>query len=349
MENKTLTRRRITWIDTAKGICILLVVLHHTSMYIHIKYYPLADVFLTFRMPLYFILSGLFFKPYEGFIGFAKRKINKLIIPYIFFFVIGGVVLPVIVFNLFGIRVWYYNDYGLEALLDVFTEKKVCNPVIWFLLCLFEVNMLFYMITAIAKRWKDLCADFIMILLSIFLGCIGLTMAFLHINIPCYMDSALSALPFFCFGYILRNKTRFLYWEKTFQSVTLSFVFILVAVAFIHFNNHGVLNFIGNSYGGTLGYIELYPYGIIGTICVLSLSRIVGNLPVISYIGRYSIIILCTHIYIIQITAYLTSLLGINNFINVFILTVLISLFIIPLFKQYLGYFTAQKDVIKIV
>ena len=71
--NATISKPRITWIDTAKGICILLVVLSHVSQYTQIDY-PLQADFLTFRMPLYFILSGLFFKPYEGMIGFIKER-----------------------------------------------------------------------------------------------------------------------------------------------------------------------------------------------------------------------------------------------------------------------------------
>ena len=71
---------RIEWIDLANGICIILVVLFHVC-----HEYPLEVQISSFRMPLYFILSGLFFKQYEGFIGFLKRKTNKLLIPFLFF------------------------------------------------------------------------------------------------------------------------------------------------------------------------------------------------------------------------------------------------------------------------
>ena len=75
---------RIEWIDLAKGICILLVVFYHVAICLHIDY-PLSTQIASFRMPLYFILSGLFFKQYEGFVGFLKRKTNKLLIPFLFF------------------------------------------------------------------------------------------------------------------------------------------------------------------------------------------------------------------------------------------------------------------------
>lgn len=36
------------------------------------------------RMPLYFILSGLFFKDYGGFLNLLVKKANKILIPFLF-------------------------------------------------------------------------------------------------------------------------------------------------------------------------------------------------------------------------------------------------------------------------
>ncbi len=63
--NTGITKKtRIEFIDLAKGVCILLVVIVHVI--------PELDTPLEFlaclRMPLYFCLSGLFFKDY-----FLKR------------------------------------------------------------------------------------------------------------------------------------------------------------------------------------------------------------------------------------------------------------------------------------
>ena len=79
--------QRIEFVDLAKGICISLVVLLHvlgdlSGAVIH--------VMNLFRMPLYFVLSGLFFKTYDGLMPFIKKKVNKLLMPFFFtfFFVI---------------------------------------------------------------------------------------------------------------------------------------------------------------------------------------------------------------------------------------------------------------------
>lgn len=75
--------KRIEYIDLMKGICIILIILLHSSVGFHYDY--INDMLKNMRIPLYFCLSGLFFKEYNGFCDFVVRKFNKLIIPYIFF------------------------------------------------------------------------------------------------------------------------------------------------------------------------------------------------------------------------------------------------------------------------
>lgn len=336
---EVVSKPRITWIDTAKGICILLVVLDHTSQLTQIEY-PFQNDFTTFRMPLYFILSGLFFKQYEGLTGFIKRKLNKLIIPYTFFFTFLGVLLPVCLYHQFGFRTWFYSFYGFEAFKWIFSEKILCNPSIWFLVCLFEVNILFYFINMLASTLSNNKSRVVVVaLLSIFGGIIGVLFYVLHIDIPYFIDSSLSALPFFCFGWVLRNKTNFLYMENNKTNTILTVLFIIGSLAIIHFFNYGQASIHENSYGGRLGIIQFYPYGILGTICVLSLARLLGHIPFVSYLGRYSIIVLCTHAYFIQFSAsliyhlQLSWLLPIMCIFSIFCLTALfcgltISLFI---------------------
>ena len=66
----------------------MLVVLDHIAGngYFDGGDYPMNDIFEQTRMPLYFILSGLFFKDYAGGIReFLLRKANRILIPYLFF------------------------------------------------------------------------------------------------------------------------------------------------------------------------------------------------------------------------------------------------------------------------
>ena len=75
--------RRIDFVDFPPGECILMVVL--TNIGGAFDQLDKHSMLSCFRMPLYFFISGIFFKPYEGLYGFIIRKTNKLIIPSNFF------------------------------------------------------------------------------------------------------------------------------------------------------------------------------------------------------------------------------------------------------------------------
>ena len=83
--------KRIVFVDLAKGICICLVVLLHVYGESAGSAFEIMNMF---RMPLYFVLSGLFFKPYSGFISFTKKKVNKLLIPFLITYLIICVPIP---------------------------------------------------------------------------------------------------------------------------------------------------------------------------------------------------------------------------------------------------------------
>ncbi len=78
-------KNRIEWIDTAKGIGLLCVILGH----LHIPY--LSAWIYTFHIPLFFFLSGCVFNGQKySFKEYFIRRFKSLIVPY---FVLGAVIL----------------------------------------------------------------------------------------------------------------------------------------------------------------------------------------------------------------------------------------------------------------
>ena len=129
--------KRIEYIDLAKGICILLVVLDHISGFGYFRNgdYPMNDIFEQTRMPLYFILSGLFFKDYAGGIKeFLLRKFNRILVPYLFFMIVYRLLVKAV------------------YLLSGFSIGEIWAPL-WFLLCLFWMNGIFAAIYYLVKRY----------------------------------------------------------------------------------------------------------------------------------------------------------------------------------------------------
>ena len=74
--------KRIEYLDIARGIGILLVVLGHNdfeaiSLFIH-------QVIYSFHIPLFFFLSGYFINISIPFFDFVKKRFNALLKPFLF-------------------------------------------------------------------------------------------------------------------------------------------------------------------------------------------------------------------------------------------------------------------------
>ncbi len=92
----------------------------------------------------------------------------------------------------------------------------------------------------------------------------------------------------------------------------------------------------------------VYVCGIAGTMMVLTLSKMIKHVPLLSYWGRYSIMILCVHYPIATVFNLLLSKVttGAPQVIAVLLLTLLCCHLLIPFMRRYLPHVTAQKDVI---
>ena len=131
IKENIVKKNRIECIDIAKGITILLVVIGHVSSL------PIVinKIIYSFHMPLFFILSGYFFRK-ESLIQIAKRMFQTLIIPYL---VVGGIM------RIINITKNYLNEqpFDLEDLLSLFGvcwqvgDRIVSVGAIWFLIVLF--------------------------------------------------------------------------------------------------------------------------------------------------------------------------------------------------------------------
>lgn len=99
--------------------------------------------------------------------------------------------------------------------------------------------------------------------------------------------------------------------------------------------------FFNNTIRGNL--IIVYITSAAMVIGTLLLCKQIGRLPIISYIGRYSIIPLGVHCILIYYISRIIPTFP-QSSLAVFALTVAISICLIPVFIKYFPCFTAQKD-----
>ena len=333
--------QRIDFIDLAKGICISLVVLLHVFGDLSGGVIQLMNLF---RMPLYFVLSGLFFKTYDGLFPFIKKKTNKLLIPFFSTFII--IVLPTtfLLNELEGRTTTYSNLFwGGPGKLNLGIDGAI-----WFLLCLFVVNIYFYLIFLLTK--KNLVG---ITILSFVCGFIGYVMSLYGLFLPMWMDSALTAMPFFLFGYLLRCYSKVLYSSLSKNDVLLAIASLVILVSVFMYDEcrgESVIVYGENIFN--IPFWSLYVGGVSGTYLILIIAKYFGHLPLLSYIGRYSIVVLLTHLlylFVIRNVLYQLDVPQNGMLLNliIFVLIMLLSVPTISFCVKCLPYWFAQKDIWK--
>ncbi|WP_373057600.1 acyltransferase family protein [Zunongwangia sp. H14] len=138
-----LVKERILWVDSIKAVGMFLVFYDHIVERVAAEGGTVAFQQLkfdhSFLMPMFFIISGFFFKPPENFYkNFKILFLRRL--------------LPVFVFGLLFIPLWiiyYYLQFGfidwyqtLVKMLYYLKGSPQLNLITWFLVCLFTCEVM---------------------------------------------------------------------------------------------------------------------------------------------------------------------------------------------------------------
>lgn len=187
--------KRLDQFDYLKGLGIILVLWGHTLCP------PAIKTFIySFHMPLFFFVSGCFFKPVP-IREFVEKKTKQLMIPWAFFSFILFALLIVLYF-------YTTRDFrgSLRIALGSFwsgikgdESSYVCFRTIWFLVALFEVYIVYYLLFTRIKNLIILSG------VSILFYIIGWTLYDKNIDLPYFLDTVLSVLIYFHLGYLFKN------------------------------------------------------------------------------------------------------------------------------------------------
>ena len=127
------TPKRIGWLDAAKGLGILLVVLGHNQ--IKADFPIVYQVVYSFHMPFFFLLSGMFFKTNYGFMELVRRRFDSLLKPFIAYMAV------VYIGTIFFTKVDLTTIFG-HILKALYAGPNTLEWVpLWFLPHLFIVNL----------------------------------------------------------------------------------------------------------------------------------------------------------------------------------------------------------------
>lgn len=138
---------RLTWVDAAKGVGILLVIAGHVWW----RPGPVHRAIYAFHMPLFFILSGYMVKP-QPTLRLAERQLRSLMVPFVAF----SLILIAADLAIEGMREQrpIFGGFVQGMTMIVLHTEKLRGPftILWFVPCLLLARLAWNMV---ARLWPD--------------------------------------------------------------------------------------------------------------------------------------------------------------------------------------------------
>lgn len=293
---------RHLWVDYAKGIAIILVLYRHVfegiknagidvSKYLFLEEWNI--IFFSFRMPLFFIVSGIFVSSSfakRGMKKFVQTKLRTILYPY-FLWGIIQITLQLIFSN-------YVNGpIGASSYLDLLYLPREIEQF-WYLYALFNVTVLYVVLKYYVKLkpWHNLVLGIILFLFSAFLYQKNIIVGFVSDIFHYYIFIALGDI----ISKFIRDRSNWRLFESWRLFFLLLFPFILSQFYFLYAN----IQFPQTKYQ----YVEYFnpliflPIAIMGCAFVMNVSFILQKYSAIKWLrvlGRHSLYIYVSHVIVV--------------------------------------------------
>lgn len=279
-------------------------------------------------MPLYFFLSGLFFKDYGGFSRTIIRKFDRLIVPFFFFFAISAI--------------YYLITRTISSssihLYDFIRQDGRIMPIgLWFFPCLFFQALIMFMITQLSSH------NTFQLFLVLTVALTGIILDKFNLSLPLHIDCSLTYLPFYFFGFAAK-KSGLIFKVRTYlHDIIIAIILLFIGLIVGYLNHFQSCFYFENSNNGLMIYN--YLEGLLLVLSILHFTKIIKKLPLISYIGRYSIILLGIHFIPISMYTLLCENTGLDYHpIVAFIISVAVCTALIRPLTSHFPQFTAQQN-----
>lgn len=322
-----MSSKRIEYFDSAKALLIFFVVLGHILIILNPEYnrifFSLLQSFIySFHMPAFFLIHGILCNvekwrdmPTKKYV---LRRAYSLIVPYLFFEVIGSIWKAI-----------FCNQQLMDGLYYLITIQ--CNVgADWFLPAMFMGSLLFMIYIKHPRKAYAVVSAVISFILPMFL--------------PKSQFFIVLGRAFLAYGFIMTGhliKVLFLS-EKVKKLSILSMTFVGTTVVAVISLKWGGNDFYTCTVSNPITFVI---GGIIGTIMILGLSRIL-ECKMLTYIGKHSLIIMGTHqLVIYAITSLYPAIYGGNLIggVGIMIAIILFEIPVISIFKQYFSLFVGRK------
>jgi fucose 4-O-acetylase-like acetyltransferase len=307
---------RKVYLDIAKGLLIICVVLGHTYEF---KY---SYILYWFHMPAFFIISGMLHKPLD--MQNIKKILKKNIIPYAIFAIIS----IVMYFITFPYKLSFIKV--IKLVIRYIYGGKLIEGVFWFVPCLLLTRTIFnYMIEHLDRKTLILILVnlyFLAHFISIFIMPSNIEGFPLLLSLPLNIDVLLITIPYYSIGYFIKIYEKYL--NDSIVLTSLAVCCTMCILISLVFNVNYYLDIKFSQYR-FLFFDLLVP--IMFTLFILSLSKNIGMYNTyLAYIGKRTLFIMYLHYPIIT---YLHFACGCNCLLTI-LMGVVFPLLISALFEE---------------
>lgn len=298
-------KERLTFLDVAKGIGIILVLMGHGTGFLFGGAYITA-----FYMAMFFFVAGYVYHPknisYKEAVG---KRFKRILVPY---FGYNGILfvyylLKKIVGGDFEIRdmciaisgVFYSRNSLFGSGDDNIYFFRMANDPVWFLTAMCSASAIFYLVVdrCLENRKKCVC-----ILLSLL--AVAVAMSYLPFLLPWSIDSA----PLFAFFMVvgaLFGRAQF--FQKKHSAVEWAIMSVLIIASVVLRVWNGKTNLSVRVYGNWSGMSVLCvaAIGVLGSVLLIWICRLLSMCrpveTILSQIGQESLAIMALHMAIYQV------------------------------------------------
>jgi fucose 4-O-acetylase-like acetyltransferase len=286
------TGSRIDWIDAAKGLGIVLIVLGH--IYSVAEPSPLYVFIYAFHVPLFFFIAGLTYRfDPPALPAFFRKKLRALLVPYLCYAALGYL------FYLAGywaaarsgLKLEQFNHGLLTPFLGIFYgslgDGHLVNTPVWFVIALFCTLMIGHLLRSLIPSFA------LRMLIALLLAASAQAVA-PHMKLPFSLGPALVGLVFFEAGVALQGLARAGWPTAGWRWA--GFVGCLLISLFSQINGFVTM---ADTRLGHPAFFLLFAFS--GLFMVLALVQLLGNNGrFLAWIGRYSLSIMLIHMLIIK-------------------------------------------------
>jgi len=184
--------KRLLWLDLIKGVSMFFIIMSHAHPYaVYARFYT------PFYLCAFFFSSGFTFSKRSSFKDFALHKAHTMIVPYFCLGVINAVLAH-----------FADGDDLAERFLGLLLSRNRINDDLWFVVCLFTMQFLFYFINSLSGRMlrkQKGSEDLLLMVLSLLIMTAGYVyIRLLGTALPLQFETACVMLPWMSLGFLFK-------------------------------------------------------------------------------------------------------------------------------------------------